>query len=53
MARDPDRSCKEVAPTVTNSFVVYLVHLVSLVYQVSLTAEPTISSLFKRGDRLQ
>jgi len=39
MARDPDRGREEIAPTVTNSFVVSLVslvHLVSLVYPVSL-----------------
>ena len=41
MARDPDRRREEIAPTVTNSFVVCLV---SLVYPVSLTAEPSISS---------
>ena len=44
MARNSYRGCEEGAPTVTNSFVVYLVHLVSLVYPVSLTAEPSISS---------
>lgn len=41
MARDPNRRREEIASIVTNSFVVYLV---SLVYPVSLTAEPSISS---------
>ena len=38
MARDPNRRREENAPAVTNLFVV------CLVYQVSLTAEPSISS---------
>jgi hypothetical protein len=39
MARDPDRGREEIAPTVTNSFVVYLVALVYLVEQDQLNEQ--------------
>jgi len=50
MARDPDRARKKGAPTVTNSFVVCLVHLVSLVYPVSLV-QPNKPDKLDRPDK--
>jgi len=50
MARDPYRGCEEIASTITNSFVVFLVSLVYLVCLIFLVEQDQLNEQNKSDE---